>query len=62
IRYLKEKYKKHCIVFSARGHIGREVIDAKNDEVIDDIFFAEDFEYRLKRRRAFFRPKKSFRF
>jgi uncharacterized LabA/DUF88 family protein len=51
IRYLKEIYGKSCIVFGARDHIGREVFDAKNDGVIDDIFYAEDFEYRLNMRR-----------
>ncbi len=47
IRYLKEVYEKSCIVFGARDHIGREIFDAKNDGVINDIFYAEDFEYRL---------------
>lgn len=62
IRYLKEIYDKKCIVFSARGHIGREVIDAKSDGVIDNIFFVEDFEYRLKNiRRKIFKGRK-FRF
>ena len=51
IRYLKEKYNKSCIVFGARDHIGREVFDAKADGIIDDIFYAEDFEYRLNMRR-----------
>lgn len=59
IRYLKEKYSKNCIVFSARGHIGREVIDAKKDGVLERIFFAEDFEYRLRTiERRFFKRKK----
>ncbi len=47
LRYLKEKYKKESIVMSARGHIGREVIDAKTDGVVREILYAEDFEYRL---------------
>lgn len=38
IRYLKEVYKKSCIVFGARDHIGREVFDAKTDGIVDDIF------------------------
>ena len=45
--YLKRYFNKHCVVMSARGHIGREVLDAKADGVVDEILFAEDFEYRL---------------
>jgi len=51
IRYLQEVYKKSCIVFGARGHIGREIFDAKNDGVVDEVLFADDFEYRLNRDR-----------
>jgi len=47
IKYLKEEYKKETIIMSARGHIGREVIDAKRDGVINEILYADDFEYRL---------------
>lgn len=47
LQYLKEEYGKRALVMSARGHIGREVIDAKNNGVIDEILYADDFEYRL---------------
>jgi len=47
IRYLKEVYGKSCLVFGARDHVGREVFDAKNEGIVDNIFYAEDFEYRL---------------
>ncbi len=47
IHYLQKEYSKHCIVMSARGHIGREVLDAKTNGVVEEILFAEDFEYRL---------------
>lgn len=47
IQYLKEEYKKKTIVMSARGHIGREVLDAKRNGVVEEIIFADDFEYRL---------------
>lgn len=47
-KYLHEKYKKECYVFGARDHIGREVIDAKKSGIVQNILFAEDFEYRLK--------------
>lgn len=47
VRYMHEKYKKECFVFGARGHIGAEVFDAKKDRVVEDILFADDFEYRL---------------
>lgn len=51
IAYLKEFYTKRCIVMSARGHIGREVLDAKMAGVVEGILFADDFEYRLNMRR-----------
>lgn len=47
IEYLKKEHGKRCIIMSARGHIGREVLDAKRDGIVDQILFAEDFEYRL---------------
>jgi uncharacterized LabA/DUF88 family protein len=47
LQYLKDYYKKECFVFGARDHIGREVFDAKNNGIVTDIFYAEDFEYRL---------------
>jgi len=57
LRYLQEKRGKRTIVMSARGHIGREIIDAKKEGVISDILYADDFEYRLNMDR--FRPKTS---
>jgi uncharacterized LabA/DUF88 family protein len=54
IEYLKENYQKVCFVFSARGHIGREVIDAKREGVVKDVLYADDFGYRLNDDR--FRP------
>ena len=47
ITYLKEEYGKQTIIMSARGHIGREIIDAKKDGVVEEILYADDFEYRL---------------
>ncbi|MBI2552555.1 NYN domain-containing protein [Candidatus Uhrbacteria bacterium] len=47
IRYLRDMYDKKCIVFGARGHIGREVFDAKVEGFVNNILFADDFEYRL---------------
>lgn len=47
LRYLKEKYKKQAIIISARGHIGREIIDANREGIIEEILWADDFEYRL---------------
>ena len=52
LRYLKEEYGKRAIVMSARGHIGREVIDAKRDGIIEEILYADDFEYRLNMNRS----------
>lgn len=51
VRYLRENFNKNCIVFCARGHIGREVIDAKNVGIVDEIVFVEDLEYRLNMNR-----------
>lgn len=31
----------------ARGHIGREVVDAKTSRIVTEILYADDFEYRL---------------
>ncbi|MCX6763237.1 MAG: NYN domain-containing protein [Candidatus Moranbacteria bacterium] len=47
MKYLHDEYKKECYVFGARDHVGREVFDAKNEGVVKDILFAEDFEYRI---------------
>ena len=47
IKYLKEKYNKICFVFSARGHIGKEIIDAKETKIINNLLYVNDFEYRL---------------
>jgi uncharacterized LabA/DUF88 family protein len=51
VKYLHDEYKKKCYVFGARNHIGREVFDAKNDGIVEDILYAEDFEYRLNMNR-----------
>ncbi len=51
INYLHQEYGKSCIVFGARDHVGREIFDAKTSGSVTDIFFAEDFEYRLNKDR-----------
>ncbi|MEK7059561.1 MAG: NYN domain-containing protein [Patescibacteria group bacterium] len=53
MKYLQDEYSKECYVFGARGHVGREIIDAKDKGIIKDLFFAEDFEYRLSYQRRF---------
>jgi uncharacterized LabA/DUF88 family protein len=50
IEYLNKEYGKECFVFGARGFTAKEVFDAKSIGIIKDIFFAEDFEYRLNSR------------
>lgn len=45
--YLNEEFGKKIFVFSARGHIGREVIDAFNNKKVDLVLYAQDFDYRL---------------
>lgn len=47
MRYINKNFNKKIYVFGARDHIGREIIDAKKDKCIENIFYAEDFEYRL---------------
>lgn len=47
LAYLHKEFGKKAIVMSARGHIGREIIDAKRDGIVDAILYADDFEYRL---------------
>lgn len=47
IKYLNEEFEKSCVVFGARGHVGREVFDAKIAGYVTDILYADDFEYRL---------------
>lgn len=51
-RYLKHELGKDVYVFGARNHIGRELIDAKNEKTIKQILFAEDFKYRLNLERS----------
>jgi len=50
LRYLQEALGKSSIIFCARDHLGKELIDAHRDGIIEKICFVEDFEYRLKRR------------
>lgn len=47
LKYLHEEYGKKSLVIGARGHIGREVIDAKQAGIVEEILYADDFEYRL---------------
>lgn len=51
LRYMKNKFGKKSYVFTARNHLGRELVDCKDEKVIEQIFFVEDFEYRLNRKR-----------
>lgn len=51
VKYLHDEYQKNCYVFGARGHVGREVYNAKKNKIIKDIFYVEDFEYRLNSKR-----------
>ena len=47
LRYVVDQFRKEIIVFGARNHVGREVIDAKNEGIVNRLLFAEDFESRL---------------
>lgn len=47
LRYMKDAFGKSSCVFGARGHVGREVVDATKDGVIQRLLYADDFRYRL---------------
>lgn len=47
LRYLHDAFGKISYVFGARGHVGREVVDASKDGVIQRLLYADDFDYRL---------------
>jgi uncharacterized LabA/DUF88 family protein len=47
MQYLYDNYGKTFIVFAARNHVSKEVIDCSKTGVISRILFAEDFDYRL---------------
>lgn len=51
LRYLKEAFGKLSYVFSARGHIGGEIVQGVTGGFIKKMMFAEDFEYRLNMER-----------
>lgn len=47
LRYLHDAFGKTSYVFGARGHVGREVVDAAKDGVIQRLLYADDFRARL---------------
>lgn len=47
LRYLHEMLGKRLYVFGAKSHMGKELIDAGRQGVIEALLYAEDFEYRL---------------
>lgn len=47
LRYLKDVFGKTSYVFGARGHVGREVVDAARNGVVQQLLYADDFKYRL---------------
>ena len=47
LRYLRDAFGKLSYIFGARGHVGREVVDATRDGVIQRLLYADDFRYRL---------------
>lgn len=52
-KYIYDTFGKKVYMFGARNHIGKELIDAQREGVIEDILFVEDFEYRLNLKRGF---------
>lgn len=51
VNYLHDNFGKTAMVFGARDHIGREIFDSKTYGSVTQIFYAQDFEYRLNLRR-----------
>lgn len=51
IEYLHTEFQKKFYVFGARDHIGKELVELKEQKKIADILFVEDFEYRLNLRK-----------
>lgn len=47
LNYLYDTFGKTAVVFGARDHIGREIFDAKTHGSVTQIFYAQDFDYRL---------------
>jgi uncharacterized LabA/DUF88 family protein len=47
MQYLHDNFGKKFVVFAARNHVSKEVIDCSIKGVISRILFAEDFDYRL---------------
>lgn len=47
LSYLRDAFSKSSYVFGARGHVGREVIDATKSGVIQRLLYADDFQFRL---------------
>jgi len=48
--YIHSEFNREVYIFSARNHIGKELVDCKKRGVVKDILFAQDFEYRLNLR------------
>ena len=51
LKYLHDEFGKKAYVFGARGHVGREVVDANVAGIIEQVCYAEDFQYRLEMNR-----------
>lgn len=51
LKYLKREFNKTSYVFTARNHLGKELVDCQKDKIIEKIIFVEDFEYRLNMNR-----------
>jgi NYN domain len=47
LRHLRDAFGKQAYVVGARGHVGREVVDATKGGVIQRLLYADDFRYRL---------------
>ena len=50
LNYIRDNYNKEIYLFGARGHVGRELQDGLRNGTINEIFYVEDFRYRLERK------------
>lgn len=51
LKYLKEEFNKISYIFTARNHLGKELLECYENHIIEKILFVEDFEYRLNENR-----------
>ncbi len=51
IRYLKDEFNKCFYIFTARNHLGKELLECYENKIVEKILFVKDFECRLNESR-----------